>query len=214
MGPLHGGGVLVVEGAFVLVYHDAVLFQRLIAVAVKLLGEQAFSGAEGIGGIHDNQVVLVFLGADKLQSILIVNMHPLVIQAAGGLRQIFFAPLHHQFVDFHQVDVLDLMVPGQLPHHAAVAGADNQHPPGVGMNRHGHVDHHFVVNKLILFCQHHIAVQSEKPAELFGVEHVDALELALSGVKLPVYLNGKFHAGGMAFREPKLHGSLSSQSII
>ena len=58
VGPLAGGGVLLVEGAFVLVDHNAVLPQGLVAVAVKFPGEQPFPGAEGVGGIHDDQVVV------------------------------------------------------------------------------------------------------------------------------------------------------------
>jgi len=80
---LHGAGVLGVEGAALLVDHDAVLFQGVEAAAVELAGEQTLRGAEGVGGVHNDEVVLLLAAADILQGVLKVDMHPAVIHTAG-----------------------------------------------------------------------------------------------------------------------------------
>src|SRR5699024_1812740 len=73
VGPLvHGAAgllILVKNGAAVLVDHDAVVVQRLVAAAVKLLGEQAGSVAQGVGAVVDDQVVLVLFAAQKAQAV-------------------------------------------------------------------------------------------------------------------------------------------------
>ena len=127
VGTLAGHGVLLVEGALVLVDHDAVSAQGLGAVAVKLTGEQTLTGAEGVGGIHDDEVILFHRGTDVPQAVLVVDGHTGVVQAAGGEGEIPPAHLHHLGIDLHQVDVFNLRIAAQLPHHAAVAAADDQH---------------------------------------------------------------------------------------
>ena len=76
------------------------------------------------------------------------------------------AGLHHQRVNLHQVNVLNFRVMAELAHHAAVAGPDNQHVAHGGMHGHRRVGNHLVVNELIPFGQHHIAVQGEEAAKL------------------------------------------------
>lgn len=86
---LAGGSILVIEWAFMLVNHDAVLFKRLVAVAVKFAGEQSFTRTERIGGIDDDQVIFILTGADKFQSVLVVDVYPWIIEAASSLRRYF-----------------------------------------------------------------------------------------------------------------------------
>ena len=83
MAALHGAGVLGVEGAALLVDHDAVLFQGVEAAAVELTGEQALAGAEGVGRVHDDEVVLLLALADELEGVLKIDVHPAVIHPAG-----------------------------------------------------------------------------------------------------------------------------------
>ena len=56
---LHGAGILGIEGAALLVHHDAVRFQGVEAAAVELAGEQTFTGTKRIRGVHDDEVVLL-----------------------------------------------------------------------------------------------------------------------------------------------------------
>ena len=72
------------------------------------------------------KVVLGLAAADELQGVLEVDVHPAVIQPAGVAGQVGAAGLHNLRVHLHQVDALDTVVAGQLPHHAAVARADDE----------------------------------------------------------------------------------------
>ena len=86
---LAGGSILVIEWAFMLVNHDAVLFECFVAVAVEFAGEQSFARTEWVGGIDDDEVVFILAGADKFQSVFIVDVYPWIIEAAGSLWEIF-----------------------------------------------------------------------------------------------------------------------------
>ena len=74
--------------------HDAVLFQGVEAAAVELTGEQALAGAEGIGGVHDDEVVFLLALADELEGVLKIDVHPAVIHPAGEMciRDSYNAP--------------------------------------------------------------------------------------------------------------------------
>ena len=124
-------------------------------------------------------------------------MHPAVVHAAGIAGQVGAAGFHHLRVHLHKVDALHTVVAGQLPHHAAVSGADDQNILGFLVHRHGHMDDHFVVDELVALGQHHVAVQREHPAELRGLKDINALIIALLGVELLVHTNAVLHIRGV-----------------
>ena len=138
--------------------------------------------------------------ADEPQGVVEVDVHPGVIQAAGVLRQIAPAGLHHLLVHLHQVDGPDALVPGQLLHHAAVPRTDDQHVLHMGVDGHRHVGDHLVIDELVPLSEHHIAVQGQDLAELWGVVDVDLLVLAPVGVEVPVHPHAVLHVGGYEIR--------------
>ena len=187
---LAGERVALVERAFVLVDQHAVFFERLVAVAVELHREQALARAERVGRVDDDEVVFVLDAADILETVLIQDVHAGIVQRAGHGRQELLADLDHALVDLDKVDVFDMRVAAQLAHAAAVAPADDEHlfDP---VTQHGERDvhHHLVVNEFVALGQHHVAVERQEAAELLALEHVDALEVALFSIKLPVDLD-------------------------
>ena len=68
--------------------------------------------------------------------------------------------------------------------YAAVAAADDQHILHMGMDGHGHMGHHLIINKLIFFREYDLPVQGNKLSKLLGVKHIDPLIFAFSGKKL------------------------------
>ena len=54
---------------------------------------------------------------------------------------------------------------------------------------------HFVIDKFILFRQHHISIQSQKLPKFRRIEDIDPLKLALSAVKLAIHPDGNFTFG-------------------
>ena len=202
---LHGAGILGIEGAALLVHHDAVRFQGIEAAAVELAGEQTLGWAEGIGGVHDDEVVLLLAAADILEGVLKIDVHPAVIHAAGVAGQEGAAGFHHLRVHLHKVDALHPVVAGQLPHHAAVSGTDDQDVLGLLVDGHGHMHDHLVVDELVALGQHHVAVQGQHPAELRGLKDVDALIVALLGVELSAHPDAVLHVRGVKLGKPKFH---------
>ena len=164
---LHGGRVLSIEGAALLVDHDAVRAQRVEAVAVKLAGEQPLRRAERVGGIHDDEVVLFLALADEFQRVLVINVYAAVVHAAGVAGQIGTAGFDDLRVHLHKVDAL----------HAVVAGLG----------------------------QHDVAVQRQHAAKLRCLKNVDALVVALLGVKLAVDPDAVLDIRGVKFRKPHFH---------
>ena len=129
-------------------------------------------------------------------------MNPFVIQPAGVFRQEPTAGLDDLGIHFHQIDGADGVVPGKLPDHAAVSGADDQHVLDVGMDRHGDVGHHLVVDEFVPLGEHHIPVQGQHPAEFRGVVDVNLLIGGFLGVQVPLNPDAVFHVRGMKFTEP------------
>ena len=203
--PLHGERVLLVKGALVLVDHDAVTPQGVVAAAVKLAREQPFARPEGVGGIDDDQIVRILFAAHELDPVLDIDVQARVVQFAGGEGQVAPGNVDDRLVDLRQVDALDLGVACKLAHHAAVARADHQHVFHVRVHRHGGVHHHLVVDEFVLFGQHQVPVQHQHAPEGGGIEHVDALQVALAAVQLLVDADAQLHVFGVFFRKPKIH---------
>ncbi len=136
-----------------MVDHDAVLFQGVEAAAVELAGEQALGGAEGVGGIHDDQVVFLLAAADELEGVLKVDVHPAVVHAAGVAGQVGAAGL----TTWGSTPPGRCAPPGRsgsAPAHAAVSGTDDQDILGLLVHGHGHMHDHLVVDELVALGQH------------------------------------------------------------
>ena len=102
--------------------------------------------------------------------------------------------------------MLDVLIAAQLADTAAVTAADDEHLFNL-LTEHGqrHMHHHFMIDELVPLGQHHIAVKREKPTELLAFKHVDALKIALFGVKLTVYLYLQPNRRRVHFSKGKLH---------
>ena len=210
MRALAGERVALVERAFVLVDQHAVFPQRLVAVAVELHREQALARAELVGRVDDDEVVFVLDAADILEAVLIQDVHPRIVQRAGHGRQELLADLDHTLVDLDKVNVRNAGIAAQLAHAAAVTAADDKHLfDRIAQHGERDVHHHLVVDKFIALGQHHIAVERQEAAELLALEHVDALEIALLGVKLTVDLDLQADGRRMHFGKCQSHGLMT-----
>ena len=69
--------------------------------------------------------------------------------------------------------------------------------------------HHLVVDEFVLFGEHEIAVQHQHPPEGGGVEHVDALIVALSAVDLSVDADAQLYVFCVFFGKPEIHKNLT-----
>ena len=134
-----------------------------------------------------------------------------IIELIRSLRKIFPAHLHNHGINFHHIDPFNLRIARKLTDHTAVARADDQRILYMGMHRQRDMRYHLVINKFVLFGQHHIAVQHKKPPEFRRVEYVNALMLALTGKKLTVNTDRKLNIRRMLFGKPEIHVILPSK---
>ena len=179
MAALHGSGILRIERAALLVDHDAVFTQSIIAASVKFAGEKPLGRAERVGGIDDDEVVLIFTLANELQRVFVVDMYTAVVHAAGVARQVGAAGLDDLRVHLDEVDALYAVVASQFAYDAAVARADDENVLCIAVHGHRHMGDHFVVDKLVALREHDIAVQRQHAAELRRFKNIDALIGAL-----------------------------------
>ena len=139
------------------------------------------------------------------QRVLKVDVDAAVVHAAGVAGKIGAAGLHHHRIHLHKVDALHAVVARQLPHDAAVPRADDQHVPDAGVDRHGHVGDHLIVDELVPLGEHHVPIQRQDPAKLRRLQDVDLLILAPLGVQVPRHPDAVLHVGRVKFAEPQFH---------
>ena len=151
----------------------------------------------------------------QFQRIFVINMYAAVIHAAGVAGQVGAAGLDDLRVHLHKVNAFHAVIAGQLPHNAAVARTDDENILGVFVYRHRHVGDHLVVDELVALGQHDVAVQRQHAAKLRCFKNVDALIVALLGVKLAVDPDAVLDIGGVKLRKPHFHckTSLSGQHV-
>ena len=106
-----------------------------------------------------------------------------------------------------------LMVTGQFPDYSSVPRANHQHLFYRRMDSQRHVCDHLVIDKFILFRQHHITVQRQKPSKFRGIKDVNPLEFTLAAVELAVYPDGQLYPRRVFFRKPEIHVILLSVEI-
>ena len=87
----------------------------------------------------------------------------------------------------------------------AVTGTDDQDILGLLVHGHGHMHDHLVVDELVALGQHDVAVQRQHTAKLRCFKNVDALIVALLGVKLAVDPDAVLDIRGVKFRKPHFH---------
>ena len=154
MCPFHRVRIGGIERAFMLIDENAICFQCLVAVPVKLLGKQPFANAERVSRINDNQIIFVFDFPDKPQTILNVHVNSRVIKSAGSKRQIFLRQFDYHLINFRNVNMFDGRIAYQFPNRSAVPCSNDQNVPNVRVGCHRNMGNHFMIDVLIFLCQH------------------------------------------------------------
>ena len=67
------------------------------------------------------------------------------------------------------------------------------------MDRHRHMGHHLVINKLVLLGEYDFPVQRDKFSKFLGIEHIDPLIFTLPGKQLLFDFDGQLDISGVQF---------------
>ena len=188
-----------------LVHHDPVLMERLETASIKFLGEQPCCMPQRIRTVINDQVIGVLPGAQKLQTVLIIHGHPVVIKPVCILRKMFPARIDKQLVRLDYINMLYLLIIRQLSRHSAVPAAQHQYIFDMRMHRHRHMDNHFIVNKFIFLRKYHISVRGQYFSEFRRLENIQPLKFALRAKQLPLCTNRDLYIIGMHLTYPKIH---------
>ena len=90
----------------------------------------------------------------------------------------------------------------KLPYRSTVAAADYENGFYVRMNRHRHMDNHFMVNKLVPFRRKKLTVKHKHLSVILCFKYFYLLKIAFLGKKLFFNLHGKSHIIRMIIRIP------------
>ena len=82
-----------------------------------------------------------------------------IVKTAGGLWEILFANLNHKGIYLYHIYMFNIVIANEFTNYSAVACSYYKNFLYIRVNRHGDVSYHFVINKLIFFGKHHIAVK-------------------------------------------------------
>ena len=164
--------------------------QDAAAVLEEGAVEQALSRSGRIGAVHDHHVVAGGLGlAHPGDAIAHREVEAGVAPAATADRgKMLLAPLHHQAIDLHHVEVLHAGMAQALAGGAAVAAADHQHPFNPFGAAEGRVHDCLVVVPFLAFGGHPAAVEQQAFAVTLAFDDRDPLE---GGIPLGDHPTGK-----------------------
>ena len=159
--------------------------------------------SDGPNGSEESTIIksyFVLALADEFQRVFVVDMYAAVIHAAGVARQIGAAGLDDLGSISTKVDALDAVIAGQLRTTPPSPAPMTRISFGVFVHRHRHMGDHLVVDELVALGQHDVAVQRQHAAKLRRLKNIDALIIALLGVKLAVDPDAVLDIGGVKFR--------------
>lgn len=71
--------IMFIKRASLLIHQNTVIMQGIIAYAVKFPGKMALRRTKRVHRIHNNQIVGIFAPPNKAQSIIKIDMHPLIV---------------------------------------------------------------------------------------------------------------------------------------
>ena len=188
----HGVQVHLAEGlgGFALGGKYATGLEDAAAVLKEGAVEQPFRRAGRVGAIDDHHVVAGGGGvADPGDAVAHRELQARISPGRTTDRgQVSLAPLHHQPVDLHQVELAYAGMAQALPRRTAVAAADHQHPFDALGAAEGRMHDRLVIVALLALGGHPAAIEQQALAVALAVDDRDPLE---GGVLLGDHLAGQ-----------------------
>jgi hypothetical protein len=131
--------------AFTLGRHVSALLERLLQQGKVRRLEQGRGRTDRVRGVGDDDVVLVFVLGQELESITDKDGHARVREDGRHVREVLLGDTDDGLVNVAQGDVLDGLVLEDFTNDTAVAAADDEDVFRVRVGGHGQVGDHFLV---------------------------------------------------------------------
>ncbi len=196
-------GIFLVVGALVLIDKYPVFAEDPVAVLIKFCSEQPLSGTcIGVGGVHYYQVVRILRPGYELDTVSHDRPDTGVGEAACHRREESFGCLYHVAVDLYEVDPFQTSILHKLSHRAAVPSSDDQCLFRFFKDGHRDMDHHLVIDELVLLGQHYVAVYEEYFSERLRIEDLYILKFASATVQNVFFLYSEVRTLGLPLNVP------------
>lgn len=181
---------------------DTSLFEGAIEQLEVWLLEETLCWPFWIRGIGDNDIELIFIVIQKLETITNVDFDLRVLVADGHSRKVFLGKANNSLsvnksqsdlgrIEFWDTDLVNVaqnclfhaVMLDNLAQHAAIAPANYQHFLGVWVRIHCQVSDHLLVRKFIPLCALDYVVKNKHSSVVGGFKYQNILILALLMVK-------------------------------
>ena len=175
--------------------NNTALAQGIVQKLEVGLLEKSLGGTLGVGGVSDDNIELVLVVLEELETITNVGGGVGVLEANGHARQVLLGETDDSLVDIAENGLLDGRVLDDLTEDTTVTTTDDKNLLRVGVGVKGQVGDHLLVGELITLGALNNIVQNEDSAVVAALEDEDILVLGLLVVQDLVDLQAHSLAG-------------------
>lgn len=173
---LHGGDELEVEpDALGLSSEDTVLSEGLLDEGEVSLIEEGGGRSSGVRRVGDDNVELVLVLLDELETITDVDGDALILVSDGGVGEELAGGINDDLINLADVELLDGRVAGKLTEDTSITSSNNQNLLGVGVGEHGQVGEGLLVRALVTLGDLDGIVQNQGVSVSLRLEDQDVL---------------------------------------
>jgi hypothetical protein len=178
--------------------------------------EERLGGTLRVGGVGDDNIELILVVLEELETVTNVGVGVGVLEADGHAGQVLLGETDDSLVNVAESGGLDGLVLDDLAQDTTVTTTDDENLLGVGVGVQGQVGDHLLVGELITLGALDDVVQNKDGTVVAGVEDEDVLVLGLLVVQDTVNLEAhglaRPHAGLLG--EPAIYSQGKNWRLV
>jgi hypothetical protein len=178
---------------------DTAIAEGIVEELKVGLLEESLGGTLRVRGVGDDNIELVLVGLEELETVTDVLVGVGVLEADGHAGQVLLGETDDSLINVAKSGRLDGLVLDNLAQDTTVTTTDDENLLGVGVGVQSQVGDHLLVGELITLGALDDVVQNEDGTVVAGVEDQDVLVLGLLVVQDTVNLEAhglaRPHAG-------------------
>lgn len=173
---LHGRDEFEMEpDALSLSTEDTILSEGLLDEGEVSLIEESRSGSSGIRRVGDDNVELVLVLLDELETVTDVDLNAGILITDSGVGQELAGSINNDLINLADVELLNGRMLGELTKDTSVTSTDDQNLLGVGVGEHGQVSEGLLVRHLVTLSDLDGIVQNQGVSVGLRLEDEDVL---------------------------------------